>query len=163
MTKEESIEKGERGEQAFAKWLDKEGLGYVYIKQTLDAFASSFEGKVKRPDFLVLLESIGMLAVDVKNHELTVNENTKKKEYTLTKDKELKGVQFERIFRIPVWYAYYNETKDHWHWISALKAFEVGKERINEDGTPFFAIELDQFVRIDENDDLGKLYTQRMK
>jgi hypothetical protein len=156
-TREELEAKGRAGENAMQIWLNTAGLGYLYINQSIDTFATMFSGTTKRPDFLVLLDSIGIIAVDVKNHKLSDNC------YALPLQDELEKVlTFERLFRIPVWYAYLgNEEK--WHWISALKAIEVGMKRQNEETKKeYIKIPLTEFVIISKNDDLGKLYTQRL-
>ena len=123
-------------------------------------FARIFHGIVKRPDFLVLLESIGLIAVDAKNHALN------RGVFTLPRESELRRVlTFERLFRIPVWYAYLHEEEGAtvWYWISALKAIEVGEVRRNsKTGEDFVAIKLEHFERIEKNEDLGKLYTHRL-
>lgn len=109
--------RGKIGERAMAEWLDKVGLSYLYVEQTEERFAKFFKRKeVKRPDFLVLLDSLGLIAVDVKNC------STMGGDYTLELEEEVKKtIAFERIFRIPVWYAYLSgKEKQTWHWISAL-------------------------------------------
>ncbi|MDW3191897.1 MAG: hypothetical protein R8G66_06020 [Cytophagales bacterium] len=132
------------------------------MKQDKDEFPTLFQNNVaKRPDFLVLIDSIGMIAVDVKNYKLS-----KDKCYTLKLETEvLPALNFERLFRIPVWYAYYDEKDENWYWISALKAIskDLGEKRENQDsGEYFLAIKRKEFVKIGENDDLGKLYTLRV-
>jgi len=151
---------GQHGEDRFAAWLDRNGFGYVYISQTQETFATLFHGDVKRPDFLVLLDSIGILAVDVKNYKASGGV------LTLTWDTEISRVlTFERIFRLPVWYAYLQEEEagETWYWISALKAVEAGERRVNERrGEVFLAIDLVHFETIRSGEDLGKLFTHRL-
>ena len=53
-------------EQRFKEWLENKGYAYLYIDQSLDCFSSLFKGVTKRPDFLVVINSIGIIAVDVK-------------------------------------------------------------------------------------------------
>lgn len=153
-------EKGKLGEQALNEWLKTNGLSYMYISQSQDTFAPLFQNNVKRPDFFILLDSIGLIAVDVKNYNLS------KGVYTLKLEEELRRVlTFERLFRIPVWYAYFaqDDGKTIWYWISALKAVEVGKVRTNKDTKEdFIAINLEHFERVESNADLGKLYTHRL-
>lgn len=154
-------EKGLVGEAALNEWLKSIGISYLYINQSPDTFANLFKGSLKRPDFLVLLESIGMIAVDVKNY---IQFNG---EYSLPLESELKRVlTFERLFRIPVWYAYFGEQDDGsqvWYWISALKALEVGQVKKNsKTGDEFLSIKLAHFERIEKGEDLGKLYTHRL-
>lgn len=152
--------KGDKGEEALNRWLDGNGLSYLYIDQSEDTFASLFRTKLKRPDFLVLLESIGMIAVDAKNYTLSGGV------YTLNMEHEFqKALTFERLFRIPLWYAYLHveETQDVWYWISALKALEVGDVRVNnQKKEQFLAIKLEHFEKIETGYDLGKLYTHRL-
>lgn len=154
-------EKGEIGEAQLNAWLKSIGISYVYLDQSQKTFPDLFKGNVKRPDFFVLLESIGLIAVDAKNYTLSAGE------YTLPLETELKRVlAFERLFRIPVWYAYMGKTSATttvWYWISALKAIEVGQvRRKKETDEDFLAIKLDHFERIEKNEDLGKLYTHRL-
>ncbi len=70
-----------------------------------------------------------MIAIDAKNCAES------RGEYTLPFEEELKRViTFERLFRIPVWYAYLNNIDDghsRWRWISALKALDAGERRLN--------------------------------
>lgn len=159
---QESIaEKGLIGEFELNKWLSSIGISYLYINQSPDTFANLFKGKLKRPDFLVLLESIGMIAVDAKNYKPYNGE------YSLAFETELQRVMtFERLFRIPVWYAYLGESNGDsniWYWISALKALEVGQVKKNsKTGQEFLTIKLENFERIEGGEDLGKLYTHRL-
>lgn len=152
--------KGEVGERRLNEWMQAAGLSYLYINQAKEVFARIFRGTVKRPDFLVLLESIGLIAVDAKNYAL------KRGVFTLPLESELRRVlTFERLFRIPVWYAYLHDEGGAaiWYWISALKAIEVGEVRKNsKTGEDFVTIKLEHFERIEKNEDLGKLYTHRL-
>lgn len=154
------IKTGKDGEQKFQKWLDDNNMAYIYVDQQQETFASLFKNNIKRPDFLLLIDSIGLIAVDVKNYKLS-----KGNVFTLTLEEELKKVlTFERLFRLPVWYVYSNDSKyDKWYWINALKAIEVGDIRINTaTKEKFIAIKLEDFTEICNNDDIGKLWTQRL-
>jgi len=153
-------EKGRSGEEDLNAWFQANGLAYLYVRQNPETFAPLFKDFLKRPDFLVLLDSIGLIAVDAKNH-------TRWKEgyYTLAFESELRRViTFERLFRIPVWYAYRHEEKGKivWYWISALKAVEVGTICESDKTGDFLKIKLEHFEKIETNADLGKLYTQRL-
>jgi hypothetical protein len=154
------IEAGAAGEAALNAWLKREKLSYVAVCQAKDTFSPLFSSEVKRPDFLLLLESVGLLAVDAKNYTRSG------RFYTLKMESEVKrSVAFERLFRMPVWYAYYDveEGSEKWYWISALKAVEVGEERTNGNtGEQFLAIELQHFEQISSREDLSKLYTHRL-
>ena len=155
-------DRGQEGEDKLNAWLRTNGLAYLYVRQSPDTFASLFPGVVKRPDFLVLLDSVGLIAVDAKNKALY------RGVFTLKMESELRRVlAFERLFRMPFWYAYFwrdpASGEVAWYWISALKAIEVGARRTErKTGEEFLAIDLAHFAEVRCNGDLGKLYTQRM-
>ena len=153
-------DQGKVGEEALNRWLSQSGMSYVAICQSPETFAHLFAQNVKRPDFLVLLESIGLLAVDAKNYNYSGGV------YTLELEAELRrSLAFERLFRLPLWYAYYEKKggAECWYWISALKAIEVGEVRERRtDGMKFLALRRDQFEHITQACDLAKLYTHRL-
>ncbi len=159
MGDQELWKKAEEGERALNEWLGSENLAYVFLNQSRETFAKLFVGDVKRPDFLLVLEGVGIIAIDAKNKEPS-NRN----EYTLSLESELrKTIAFERIFRMSVWYAYKGKRPGLWYWISALKALEVGEIRErNDDGEKFLAIKRKEFLKIQSCKDLGKLYTQKL-
>lgn len=154
------IQQGAAGEAALNKWLQNQQLSYVAVCQAKETFSPLFSGDVKRPDFLILFESIGLIAVDAKNYTYSGGV------YTLSIETELKrSLTFERLFRIPLWYAYYDETngQEGWYWISALKAAEVGEVRTrNGTNQSFLAIKREEFEYMTEAKDLAKLYTHRL-
>jgi len=57
-----AADKGPEGEKRFREWLAQNKLGFVPICQQKETFATLFFGAVKRPDFLVLIDSIGIIA-----------------------------------------------------------------------------------------------------
>jgi hypothetical protein len=163
LTRDECREKGELGESLFQDWLDEEGFGYFHISQDPGGFARLFRDCIKRPDFLVLIDSIGLIAVDVKNRS-----KLPRGDFSLDYDKELRSVlAFERIVRIPVWYAYLDPDEDgSWLWISALKAVEKGTivdPPQKEPRLPFLAIDPRFFAKIRSYNEMGLLFTQRSK
>ena len=154
------IKQGQAGEEALNTWLSQNGLSYVAICQAPGTFAQLFAANIKRPDFLVLFESIGLLAVDAKNYSFSGGV------YTLELEAELRrSLAFERLFRLPLWYAYYDHTNgvESWYWISALRALEVGtvRER-SSDRMKFLALQRTQFEHVVTASDLSKLYTHRL-
>ncbi|MBL4748405.1 MAG: hypothetical protein JKY17_06465 [Magnetovibrio sp.] len=162
----EKKKKGDEGEAALNTWLKDQNLSYVAICQATETFSPLFKDDVKRPDFLLLFESIGLIAVDAKNYNYSGGV------YTLNLKKELnRSIAFERLIRIPLWYAYYDKNEkdgqDSWYWISALKAAEVGEHRVSKDkdtgeDVPFLAIKRNEFEHIVDASDLAKLYTHRL-
>jgi hypothetical protein len=150
--------KGKKGEETLNEWLKAETLPYLYVGQSPDTFATLFPGAVKRPDFLILLQSLGLIAVDAKNYKFSGGV------FTLNLEQELrKMITFERLFRIPVWFAYMHEDGKKWYWISGLKAVEVGEVRVNKNNEKFLALKLEDFAEITTSKDMGKLYTMKIE
>ena len=155
---EDIAKKGKEGEDALNSWLKEQQLPYVNISQSPDTFADLFSNSVKRPDFLLLIQSMGLIAIDAKNYKLSGGT------FTLNLERELlKMITFERLFRIPIWFAYMQEGGKCWYWISGLKVIEVGKIREQkESGEKFLAIRKEDCAEVRTAEDLGKLYTQKI-
>ena len=58
--------KGEEAEHRFRHWLDADVLPHLYIDQTPMSVPAPMRGQIKRPDYLVGVPGIGMIAFDVK-------------------------------------------------------------------------------------------------
>jgi hypothetical protein len=56
-----------KAEEHFKKWLDDRDYSYFFVDQTPDTFARFFKGVTKRPDFIVVINRVGLIAVDVKD------------------------------------------------------------------------------------------------
>lgn len=156
---EDRIKKGKDGENAFQQWLKENEFPYLFVDQSKETFPPLFRQNLKRPDFLVLLESIGMIAVDVKNHDPQPDGA-----FTINAEELAKALAFERVFRIPVWYAYRESIllDDVWYWISALKCLEVAKECSGRGGK-YLKIARDDFEKVCTGSDIGKLFMQRLR
>lgn len=154
------VAQGVHGEAALNSWFQSYGLPYVSICQYPSTFATLFPQDVKRPDFLLLIAALGTIAVDAKNYTLSGGV------YTLKLEAELRrSVAFERLFRMPLWYAYmdHNNNGQGWYWISALKAVEVGAVRLNSHtNEQFLAIPVSEFAYVKTPQDLAKLYSQHL-
>lgn len=154
--------RGKSGEDALHNWLSGSNLSYVSICQSQETFAKLFADSVKRPDFLLLLHSIGLIAIDAKN----CTYSSEYQNYTLNYDTELRrSLMFENLFRIPLWYAFYDKSaeSEKWYWISSLKALEMGEIKQKNDGSEnFLAIKREHFIVIETVDDLAKLYSHRI-
>lgn len=154
----ETVQKGKRGEAALNDWFQKQEIGYIAVCQAVNTFAPIFKGGIKRPDFIMLIEGVGLLAIDAKNKSSSGGG------FTLELETELKkAIAFERLFRMPLWYAFCDcdAGMKQWHWISALKAVEVGIKRSSEKGEDFLSIKLEHMEAISVAADMAKLYTHR--
>ncbi|MFB2553782.1 hypothetical protein [Ensifer soli] len=58
--------KGAKAEDDFRAWLNRSGVGYLYIEQSPLTVPEGLRGRIKRPDYLVGIPHAGLLAFDVK-------------------------------------------------------------------------------------------------
>jgi len=155
------VEKGNVGEEKIVTWFMENGINFFQLKQSLETFAPLFSKGIKRPDFVVIIESIGLIAVDAKNCKMSGGC------FTISEDEVQKAIAFEMVTRMAFWFAYLHETPEGatWYWISALNILGVGTRRINSTtNQDFFAINLSEFTAMREHGDIGKLlYTQRLR
>jgi hypothetical protein len=58
--------KGSAAEQAFLRWLDAAVLPHIYVEQSPLTVPVPLRGQIKRPDYIVGIPGVGMVAFDVK-------------------------------------------------------------------------------------------------
>lgn len=111
-----------KAEEQFKKWLDDRDYSYFFLDQTPETFARFFKGVTKRPDFIVVIKQVGLIAVDIKDKD-----PHEKGDYILDESDEIERyLQFERLTRIPVWFVF-SSAKDqynNWKWIPLSKVLE---------------------------------------
>lgn len=152
-----SIEaKGKLGEADFKAWLRAWNLGYMRVDQSADGFSPTFKDRIKRPDFLVPVELIGTLAVDVKNRRPQNNGS-----FTFPLGSELELAEnYEHMFGHHFWYAYRIRESGKppvWYWINVHKVAELAQSAKHD--AEYLEIELHHFERIETANDLTKLFT----
>lgn len=84
--------------------------------------------------------------------------------FTIGEGELLKAIRFEVITRMPFWFAFLSqkETGTTWYWINALKAYDIGRRKKNRfTGDTFFALGLEKFTHVIEEQDFGKLFFQK--
>lgn len=59
-------EKGAAAERAFQAWLDGSVLPHMYVEQSRLTVPVPLRGRIKRPDYLVGIPGVGLVAFDVK-------------------------------------------------------------------------------------------------
>lgn len=144
-------------EQLFQKWLEAKKYPYVYIEQSLETFATFFRGITKRPDYFIVLPSIGLIAVDVKERQYYIDFQN----FTINELEIKKLSSFERAFKTPVWVAISNESIGFttWYWISLTRIVEEMPLKVNSSSNEEFrAINIKDCITIGWNDNLGKLF-----
>ena len=150
------IEKGIYGEEQLLSWFQDNKIGFILINQTPHTFSLAFSSTIKRPDFLVVLPSIGLIAVDAKNYKCS------RGCFTICEEELKKALRFEMLTKMPFWFAYlHNDQKNHsvWCWISVLKAQRTGIKRQNKiTGHNFYVIDLGHFTHVTDGCNLGQIF-----
>ena len=59
-------ERGLAAERDFQRWLDEAELPHLYVEQSPLTVPAFLRGQIKRPDYLVAIPHVGMIAFDVK-------------------------------------------------------------------------------------------------
>jgi hypothetical protein len=90
---------GQAAEDRFRAWLDRCVLPHIYVEQSPLTFPDGLRGKIKRPDFLVGLPTIGTIAVDVKAKRVYAQT------LIMDADEHRTLANFETCFNISVWFA----------------------------------------------------------
>lgn len=150
--------KGLIGEFSLNQWFQENGVPYFWLRQDVESFLHTFSGRIKRPDFFVLLEGISVIAVDAKNYRLSCGV------YTIGKEELDKAIAYEILTKMPFWFAFMHKGQAgiNWYWISALKARSSGSIRTNrQTNKDFFAIGLSHFISIRHQEDFGRLFSHR--
>mgnify|MGYP001773005245 CR=1 FL=1 len=139
-------------ELKFKEWLDQKGYGYLYIDQSAQTFSEFFRGIIKRPDFLVVLNRIGIIAVDVKERNMPFDRHGAPC-VTLDEEEEVnKYLAFERLMRVPVWFVFYiGGDYSIQRWVPLSKVFEC--ERETSEKGPFRIIRLEDCIILQTNRD----------
>jgi len=159
----QSLNDGKKGENLFRELLQESNMPFLYIEQSdYDNFSVAFKNNIKRPDFLLLVQQMGLLAVDVKY--LSPWEDG---QFTLEFDKELKrSMDFEHSFKIYLWYAIRNKADDsdkNWYFISAFDALENGELKERKDGAgSFMVIDRRHFRQLTDLSKIGDLFNDRI-
>ena len=150
------INKGLYGEELLMQWFQTNDIGFISVNQSPHTFAKAFAYSVKRPDFLVILPSIGIIAVDAKNH------NLRHGGFTIGVEELNKALRYEMVTRMPFWFAFLHQQGDQqiWYWLNALRAREIGIARQNKATLDIFlSININYFTTISSEQDFGKLLT----
>ncbi len=153
-------EKGVEAEESFKKWLNKHDIPYLYIQQDIGTFSPALKKYfgAGRPDFMILVHSLGFIMVDVKYKELTL----KYKNFTLDYNALTKHLSLERNFKLPVWYVLSNKVSNYntWYWIPVSKALERGKIISSQAGNKFVALIPEEFIQVAVYESLDKLFSE---
>lgn len=156
------LEVGDRAELNFKNWLEKHRIPYFYINQEKETFSSVFEDKLKRPDFIILLENFGFILVDVKYKKINPDYGN----FCIDFEEAKKYSSLQRRFNLQIWYAISNEESDFktWFWIPVSKVLELDKKTkiSSKSRGEFFPIPAGEFTQISFNDSIDRLFSKRI-
>ena len=98
---------GAAAEDRFRAWLDRCRLPHIYVEQSPLTFPETLHGKIKRPDFLVGIPTIGTIAVDVKAKRIYADT------IIIDADEHRTLANFETYFNTSVWFACFPPDEPH--------------------------------------------------
>jgi hypothetical protein len=149
----DSVKKGIAGERMFIVWLNRVGLSFLQLNQTKDTMPFLFKGNIKRPDFLVLLQGISFIAVDVKNFD---------SEFIIEIKEIDKTISFELSCKLSVWFVFVDKQNEGngWYWIGAHTVKNIG-QIVSRHGKKMFLIRPSNCQHITTAEDMAKLYTEK--
>lgn len=104
--------RGEAAERDFQRWLDASCLPHIYVEQSPMTVPGSLRGRIKRPDYLVAIPHVGMVAFDVKCKSLYEGR------FLFDVDEVQRLRTFSRLFRLTVFFACLDpEGSDQSYWV----------------------------------------------
>lgn len=92
--------KGAAAEQAFAAWLDASVLPHLYVEQSPLTVPAPLRGAIKRPDYLVGIPGVGLVAFDVKAKTIYERDGLI---FDVAEVQKLRA--FARLFHLTVYFA----------------------------------------------------------
>ncbi len=117
-----SADKEKKGLYLFREWLNKNRIPYAPISRDTRLFSDALKEifEAKTPDFLILIEKLGLIFVDVKYKEF----HTSKRVFLLDPEEVKEYLNLEKKFNFKVWFIFSNDEMSHgeWHWLSVEDA-----------------------------------------
>ena len=106
------VAKGAAAERTFHAWLDSSVLPHMYVEQSRLTVPEPLRGQIKRPDYLVGIPGVGLVAFDVKAK--TVYQG--KILFDVAEVEKLRT--FARLFHLTVYFACLDpEGSQDGHWV----------------------------------------------
>lgn len=141
------VRRGAKAERLFADWLDASVLPHIYVEQSPMTVPEPLRGEIKRPDYLVGIPGVGMVAFDVKSKTVYEREGII---FDLAEVQKLRT--FSRLFHVTVYFACLDPeggSEGYWVRLNQLDAASA----VRRGGVYTLACPLDQalLVSLEEN------------
>jgi hypothetical protein len=115
MGDDKNAKKGEYHEKRFADILNNYGIPFLFIEQRPeDEYRSTTlkESKIKRPDFMIYLNTIGHVFIDVKSRYTIEDIENTENNYVYLKDDQLDSLfSLQSYLMLPLWIAFVSTKK----------------------------------------------------
>ncbi len=143
-------------ERRYQDFLDAHGYDFFRVDQSLASFARSYQGHLKRPDYIVLLDRYIKIAVDVKDWCL----DNKFLNFHIDEKELNKEIAWGESNGIPLWFAISNRYSNYeiWHYIAASRLFSCPKHTSLKSGEPFRTFTIADCIIISPRDSLSRLF-----
>lgn len=111
--------RGQAAEDLFRAWLDASQAAHVYLDQTPITVPEPLRGRIKRPDYLVGIPGVGLVAFDVKSKTIYPEGII----FDLDEIQKLRT--FARLFHLTVYFACVTGDGMHAYWVRLDQLDEV--------------------------------------
>lgn len=148
-------------ETIFKKYLENHDMPHIFVDQSVDSHCRSTGNQIKRPDFLVAIRNIGMIAVDVKERRPSA-----KGDYIADSAEMEKYDNFQKQFMIPVWFCFISPVEHYhtWCWIPLSDVMRSPVRVSGNEKKPFYCVSPHDTIPIHpEYDALTRLVEPRKK
>lgn len=146
LERQDRLRQGQAAEDRFRAWLDRCHLPHIFVEQSPMTIPQHLRGKIKRPDFLVGIPTIGTLAVDVKAKRIYQGA------ILIDAYEHRTLLNFEMFFNISVWFACFPPDEPHTCHLFMNRSL-AGIETQTINGTAVIQVPLRQTKPVDERRD----------
>jgi hypothetical protein len=133
--------RGQAAEQTFRIWLDASQVAHVYLDQTPMSVPDPLRGRLKRPDYLVGIPGVGLVAFDVKAKTIYPEGII----FDVAEVRKLRT--FARLFHLTVYFACFNTSDaQQFFWVRLDQLDDLPAVRRN--GSLTLCLPLDQALPV---------------
>ncbi|OLS15904.1 MAG: hypothetical protein RBG13Loki_0473 [Promethearchaeota archaeon CR_4] len=144
-------------ERRIQEYFDAHLYGWDRVDQSIASFARIYQGRVKRPDYIVYLDTYTKIIVDAKDWTL----DAEFRNFHIDEGDARRAAEWERQHGSKLWLAISNEHSDYktWYYISISRILEVCPLRTSRKSGNFFrTFTILDCVTIGPEDSLSKLF-----